>query len=287
MFTAAMFIFSSVRFLNICKPRTGWPTSTDILWSELACLPTWLAIMNTGWAGSIRSEVFLQMKFIIFKAVSSKMLSFYLGSPLHVISSLFSQFCLLQNAILHKMLRSGFWNCKSFFSEFSFHWLQHFFSVVLAICLSWYLHLALRHEFLTFISFNMWRWNFNQYLGLHIRNYLPDTLGASHKRKNMFFNFWTLLIKMYIFAVVAFFSCLVLIQWTQFFSGSTYLHIHKIHVFDEAFFLLFIRIPMTIKLFRVVSCCRELHSISTEWSCGITSQIKYISPPAEDVSTPH
>ena len=32
MFTGAMFIFSSVRFLNICKPRTGWPTSIGILW---------------------------------------------------------------------------------------------------------------------------------------------------------------------------------------------------------------------------------------------------------------
>ena len=27
-----MFIFSSVRFLNMCKPRTGLPTSTRILW---------------------------------------------------------------------------------------------------------------------------------------------------------------------------------------------------------------------------------------------------------------
>ena len=32
MFTGAMFIFSSVRFLNMCKPRTGWPTSIGILW---------------------------------------------------------------------------------------------------------------------------------------------------------------------------------------------------------------------------------------------------------------
>ena len=31
MFTSAMFIFSSVRFLNMCKPRTGWSTSTGIL----------------------------------------------------------------------------------------------------------------------------------------------------------------------------------------------------------------------------------------------------------------
>ena len=32
MLTSAMFIFSSVRFLNTCKPRAGWPTSIGILW---------------------------------------------------------------------------------------------------------------------------------------------------------------------------------------------------------------------------------------------------------------
>ena len=32
IFTGAMFIFSSVRFLNMWKPRTGCPTSIGILW---------------------------------------------------------------------------------------------------------------------------------------------------------------------------------------------------------------------------------------------------------------
>ena len=32
MFNGAMFIFSSVKFLNMCKPRTDWPTSIGILW---------------------------------------------------------------------------------------------------------------------------------------------------------------------------------------------------------------------------------------------------------------
>ena len=32
MFTGVMFIFSSVKFLNMCKPRTGWLTSIGILW---------------------------------------------------------------------------------------------------------------------------------------------------------------------------------------------------------------------------------------------------------------
>ena len=48
-------------------------------------------------------------------------------------------------------------------------------------------------------------------------------LEGSHKGKKLFFNFWALLVKMYIFAVLVFFSCLVVIQWSQFFSGSTYL----------------------------------------------------------------
>ena len=39
---------------------------------------------------------------------------------------------------------------------------------------------------------------------------------------HVFFNFCTLFLKIYIFEVVTFFSCLVLIQSTQFFSGSTY-----------------------------------------------------------------
>ena len=108
-------VFSSARFLNICKPRTSWPTSIDILWSGLACLPSWLGTINTGWFSSIQSEIFLQMKFIIFKAVPSNRLSFYLSSLLHVISSLFNHFCLFQNAILHEMLKLGFWNFKSIF----------------------------------------------------------------------------------------------------------------------------------------------------------------------------
>ena len=59
--------------------------------------------------------------------------------------------------------------------------------------------------------------------------------------ENMFFNFWTPLLKMYIFEVVTFFSCLVVIQSTHF---SVVVHIYKIRVFDEAFFLVIIRMPM-------------------------------------------
>ena len=48
-------------------------------------------------------------------------------------------------------------------------------------------------------------------------------IEVSHKGKNMLFNFWALLLKMYISEVATFFSCLVVIQSTQFFSGSTHL----------------------------------------------------------------
>ena len=46
---------------------------------------------------------------------------------------------------------------RSFFSECTFHWLQHFFSIVLVICLSWYLHLKPSCKFLTLVLFNIWR----------------------------------------------------------------------------------------------------------------------------------
>ena len=39
-------------------------------------------------------------------------------------------------------------------------------------------------------------------------------IEGSHKGKNLFFNFWALLLKMYSFDIVTFFSCLVLIQST-------------------------------------------------------------------------
>ena len=127
LFPAVMFTFSSARFINMCKLRTGWSTSIDILWSGLACLPSWLSMMNTGWLGFIRSEIFLHIKFIIFKAVPSNWLPFYLGSPLHVISSLFSHFCLFQNANLRKITKLGFWNFKSIFLRIQFSLVATFF----------------------------------------------------------------------------------------------------------------------------------------------------------------
>ena len=80
-----------------------------------------------------------------------------------------------------------------------------------------------------------------------------------------------------------------------FFSSSSWLfyqlnflvavRIYRIHVFDEAFFLLIIRMSITTKLLTVVTCYGELsltkmYDIPREWSCGVTWKIKCISPPA-------
>ena len=48
-------------------------------------------------------------------------------------------------------------------------------------------------------------------------------IEVSHKGKNSFLIFGHFFFKMYILEVVGFFSCLVVIESTQFFSGSTYL----------------------------------------------------------------
>ena len=76
-------------------------------------------------------------------------LSFYLGSPLDIISSLFSHFCLFQNAILHKILKLGFWNFKFIFLRMQFSLVATFFSLVLVIRLSWYFHLTISYLTLT------------------------------------------------------------------------------------------------------------------------------------------
>ena len=44
--------------------------------------------------------------------------------------------------------------------------------------------------------------------GLNLKS---KVIKGSHKGKNMFFKFWVLLLQMYIFEVMTFFSCLVVI----------------------------------------------------------------------------
>ena len=82
--------------------------------------------------------------------------SFYLGSPLHMITSLFSNFFLFHEAILHKVLKPGFWNVKPIFLKmqlplfsiiFLYFWLYVWIDICILICLMGLL------TFISFISF--------------------------------------------------------------------------------------------------------------------------------------
>ena len=73
--------------------------------------------------------------------------------------------------------------------------------------------------------------------------------------KNIFFDFALFLLKIYFFQVLPFFSCLLRVYPANF---SVVVHIYKICVFDEVFFLLTTRMTMITKLFWVVACCKEL-----------------------------
>ena len=108
-----------------CRPG---PLGLGFYWSGPAHLPNWLGMLIVGWLGSLQSEIFLQMKFFFLEATPLNRLPFYLGSMLHITSPVLSHFFLLQNVILHKMLKLGFWNFKAFFLRMPiFHWFQHFF----------------------------------------------------------------------------------------------------------------------------------------------------------------
>ena len=153
--------FFPARFLNMCKLRTTFflpwragPPGLAFYGNRPARLPSWLRMLNASWPCSMRSG---KWNLSFFKAVPPNRLSFFLGSPLHIISSLFSQFCLCQSAIYYKMLRAGFWNFKPIFLRIQFSLVATFFSLVFVMCMSWYFHLKLSQVFLTFISFSNWR----------------------------------------------------------------------------------------------------------------------------------
>ena len=112
-------------------------------------------------------------------------------------------------------------------------------------------------------------------------------IQVNHKRKNIF----VLISKHFFSKCTIFVFVFFLAEWlSNQFHFSVTVRIYKVHVFDEVFFLLTIRMTMVTKLFRVVTCCDEFspinsRGISTEWSCWVTWQIKFTSPPAWDVST--
>ena len=167
--------FFSARILNMWMSRTTFyllwragPPGLGFYGSRPARLPSWLGMVNAGRLGSMRSEIFLKMKFIILQGCPTKQADFYLGSPLHIISTSFSHFCLFENVISHKMLKLVSWNFKPIFHRMQFSLVATFFSLVLIICLSWYLNLKLFHEILTFVSSNIWRWKCNSIRYSHL-----------------------------------------------------------------------------------------------------------------------
>ena len=87
---------------------------------------------------SIRSEIFLQMKFIIFQGCPIKKAVLLLGQ-------LVTYNQLLTELHLHKMLKLGFQNFKPIFLRMQFSLIATFFSIVLVNSLSWYLHLTIAY----------------------------------------------------------------------------------------------------------------------------------------------
>ena len=80
--------FFSGKFLNVCKPRTTlyrlWQTGPHGLpfyGSGIACLPSWLGMVNASWLCLMQSEILLQMKFIIFQGCPTKQATFLLEHP--------------------------------------------------------------------------------------------------------------------------------------------------------------------------------------------------------------
>ena len=144
-------IFFSARILNMFNTRTTFcllwragPPGLGFYGSGPARLQSWLEVMNVGRLGSSDQKFFWKWNLSFSDVAPPNRLPFYLGSPLHIIRSLFSFVCPIM------LFRVKCWNLcletlRPFLSECSFHWLQHCF------------HLKLFHEFLTFISSNIWR----------------------------------------------------------------------------------------------------------------------------------
>ena len=96
-----------------------------------------------------------------------------------------SYFCLFMKAILQKNLKIRFWNFKLTFLRMQFSLIATFFSLVLVICLGWYLHRKLSHDLLILVSFNIWKYKFTSgaiYLTLWKSNGLSKRLKDQSTR---------------------------------------------------------------------------------------------------------
>ena len=80
--------FFSARFRKMCKLRTTFyllwqagPSGLAYYGIGPARLPNWLGMMNARWLDSTWSEIFLQIKFIIFQGCPTKQATFISGQP--------------------------------------------------------------------------------------------------------------------------------------------------------------------------------------------------------------
>ena len=64
------------------SPLTGDPPALAFYGSGQACLLSWLGMVNSGLLSSMRSEIFLQMKFIIFQGCPTKQPAFLNWQPI-------------------------------------------------------------------------------------------------------------------------------------------------------------------------------------------------------------
>ena len=229
MCTGAMFIFSSARLLNMCKPREGWPTTIGILWKQ-ASKPTELT--GHGQCRLTRFHPFSLHSIFLFFLSRNKpnirnnidISSFPNGHNDPLLLNWFLFF------IIIIIILSGF-----FFHTLTNHRSPgeqggHFFNSSLPFpptsralrALVWQLLQGARPcrrtrtRNLYFLSTSR---EPPSYALVTSFSLLSKIIEVSHKGENIFFNFWALL-KM---LVVTFLLAQQFIQSTQFFSGSTYL----------------------------------------------------------------
>ena len=115
-------------FVNMCKPRTVFYLLSRAGPPGLAYYGSGLVCFRAGWGcwmhdGSVLCDlvkVHWKWNLLFFKVVPPNRLPLCLRNPPRIMSSLFSLFCLLQNAILHKMLKVEFWNFKPLFLRMQF-----------------------------------------------------------------------------------------------------------------------------------------------------------------------
>ena len=131
-FHVVMFTFSSARFQNTCKARTGWSTSNEILWKWASKL-TKLAVDNEYWMAVFHAiRNFLANEIYSFSRLSIKQAAFLprlapqnqlLIQPL----LLFPEWYFAQNVKLRSLnfksisLKMLFSFAATFFSSFCYH----------------------------------------------------------------------------------------------------------------------------------------------------------------------